>query len=93
MADLELGDIQGIILSGYRHLPNSAYLFLHLDDEAGGRSWLARLVDQVTSADWVSEDGRKVKPDVGVNVAFSASGLKTLGLKEPSQIEDDGTPI
>ena len=80
MADLELDDIQGILLSGYGHLPESAYLFLALDDPARGRSWLGRLANRVTTADWRAEGGGRRKPDRGINVAVSAAGLRALGL-------------
>ena len=85
MADLELDDIQGIIFSGYGHLPNSAYLFLHIDDPAGALAWLGGLVGQVTTSAWkTGAGGAKEKPEVSVNVAFTAPGLRALGLKGTS---------
>jgi hypothetical protein len=41
---IEKADIQGVIVSGYRHLPWSRYLFLHVDDADRARRWLSDLV-------------------------------------------------
>ena len=45
-----LDDIQGIITSGYRHLPLAAYLFVTMTDPAGARRWLARVSGSITSS-------------------------------------------
>jgi Dyp-type peroxidase family len=76
MADgLEREDIQGIILSGYVHLPWSAFMLLTVDpSQAGGaRRWLGAVADAITTADG--------KEDVSsVNIALTATGLANLGL-------------
>lgn len=81
MARLDLGDIQGFVLSGYGHLPHSAYLFLRFADPQSARAWLAGLVPLVTTADWGRDAaGAVVKPRTAVNVAVTAPGLTALGL-------------
>ena len=77
-------DIQGFITSGYAHLPDSAFYFLHFADEVGARDWLFRALPEVTFAgSWRSVRGQpKDKPLSAVNLAFTATGLQALGLPE-----------
>jgi len=71
---LELASIQGFVVRGYR-LPSAGYLFLRIDDAARGRALLAEVTPDVLTADpWES------KPESGINVAFSYSGLETIGV-------------
>lgn len=77
---LETHDIQGILLSGYLHLPHSSYLFLHLNDAAAAKAWLAEIIPSVTSAKYpVGPDGRAIDPAWALNIAFTAPGIEALG--------------
>jgi Dyp-type peroxidase family len=70
---LEVADIQGMIASGYLHLPWSAYLFFQVDPDAAdvAARWLGQLA--ITTAEG--------KDDVkSLNVAFTYDGLKELGV-------------
>jgi Dyp-type peroxidase family len=72
--ELDLANIQGFVVRGYR-LPFARYLLAHVDDASLARTWIGDLLDQVlTAAPW------SVKPEAGVNVAFSYAGLEALGL-------------
>ncbi len=77
-------DIQGFITSGYAHLPDSAFLFLRFEERAGARHWLRQVLSEVTFANsWrTTPNHRKTKPPDTVNVAFTAPGLRVLGLPE-----------
>ena len=77
---LEIADIQGMIVAGYNHLPDSAYLLLHLGDRAAARLWLAGVADRVTTADWTTPGGGVSRPEHAVNVALTHPGLERLGL-------------
>lgn len=80
---LELHEIQGIIISGYAHLPYSAYWLLGGGTSADARRWLKDLIEDVTWSDWGKDaQGKAQKPDCAVNVAFTRSGLETLGLSK-----------
>ena len=46
---LDLDDIQGSILRGYR-LPATAYVFVRFHDPLAGRTWIKELIPTVTSA-------------------------------------------
>lgn len=77
-------DMQGIIGSGYGHLPYIAYVFLHIDDAAMAREWLKDVIPAVqTGADWQrDENGKKIRPESALHVAFTFAGLRTLGLPD-----------
>ena len=76
---LQREDIQGIILSGYVHLPWSAFVLLTIDpaQSAGARRWLGTIADEVTTA--VKQ--KETKP-ANVNVALTNRGLTHLGLDQ-----------
>ena len=68
-----LQDIQGIVISGYGHLPCASYLLLRVTDAAAARRWLAHLVDEIT----VSE---RKHEGTSLNLALTSDGLAHLGL-------------
>lgn len=78
MSELDLPHIQGFVVRGYR-LPVAGYLFLRIDDVARAAAWIAEITDEVITAATWSE-----KPESGVNLAFSFSGLRALGLPDAS---------
>jgi Dyp-type peroxidase family len=75
---LEFPDIQGFLVRGYR-LPAAGYLFLKIEDAATAREFLADFIPQVITAErW------DVKPESGINLAFSYAGLRALGVPDDS---------
>jgi len=83
-----LADIQGFITSGYGHLSYAAYLFVQFQDAVLARQWLGRVAPAIMSArSWpIGAGGKKVKPPVALNIAFSADGLSAIGL--PQEVLD-----
>jgi Dyp-type peroxidase family len=71
----ERDDIQGIVASGYGHLPHAAYLLFAIDEPVAAGDWLTRLADTVTTA-----HGRVQRRALGV--ALTATGLAALRLPE-----------
>jgi Dyp-type peroxidase family len=69
----ERDDIQGLLASGYGHLPHAAYLLFTIDDGAAAAKWVRWLAETVTTA-WARESRRSA------NVALSATALAKLGL-------------
>ncbi|HYF61216.1 MAG TPA: hypothetical protein VD886_00290 [Herpetosiphonaceae bacterium] len=79
-SDIDLSDVQGFILRGYR-VEVARHFMLKVVDAGRARALLARLVSRdpdlpqlTTAAPW------KVKPLVFLNVGLTASGLLALGL-------------
>jgi Dyp-type peroxidase family len=85
--ELELGDLQGGILSAYGKLgfPKARYLCFHVDDPVAGRAFVERLRPLVTTARrWPSSKGISTgkaavpRPDCTLNLAFTFWGLLAL---------------
>jgi Dyp-type peroxidase family len=75
MAELERKDIQGIVVSAYKHLPCAAFLLLRVKDAAQARNWLALRASEVMAAE-------KKHSALSINLAFTFTGLKNLGLNQ-----------
>ncbi len=83
----ETGDVQGLIITGYGHLNHSCNFFLHIDDPAAAKQWLAGIIPQVTTAKWdTGTNGEVKKPDWALNVAITYYGLQALG-QSPQLLE------
>lgn len=82
--DQTRADIQGILSTGYGHLAEVAYVFVHIERAERAHAWLNRLISTITSsAPWPSgPDGHAIKPSVAVNLAFTADGVRALGLPD-----------
>src|SRR4051795_5967394 len=84
MSMLELDDIQALFIAPPRY-PFGRYTFVSFDSAEAGRAWLAQLVNQIPSAK-VGLDAHNsgvglVSP---VYVAFTANGLRALGVDDAS---------
>lgn len=77
-------DTQGLVTSGFGHLPACAYGFARFKDREAAQRWLASLLPAVTTAvSWrTAPDRPKARPEATLNVAFTVSGLRALGLGE-----------
>lgn len=75
MSELETDDIQGIILSGYKHLAYSRYLFFEIEHLTQAKASLNLIAAEITSANWSAG-----VPVSALNIAFTGLGLKKLGL-------------
>jgi Dyp-type peroxidase family len=71
---LDLSDIQGNILRGYRSFPHARFLFFAIDSPTAGRRFIEKLLSLVTPAQW------PVRPKSAANVGLSFEGLRALGL-------------
>lgn len=82
MEKVEWEDVQGIVLSGYGELLDSAYLLWRFrpDDLLRKKQWLSDLASRLTPS--LPEPSSKTQP--AVNLALTASGLRRLGIAEPA---------
>ena len=72
---LDLGDIQGLFARGYRGHPYARFTIVTIPGPAAGGGFLEWLLPQVTTAAPFSADS-------AVQVAFTASGMRRLGLPD-----------
>lgn len=91
-AVVNLEDVQGNILKGY-HASRAWHWFLHVQDAAAARAWLAKefgcawrqdqLKGLTNAAPWPLKDAgrgklRPIKPPLAVNIGFTWMGLQML---------------
>jgi Dyp-type peroxidase family len=75
--DLELADIQGNILRGYNQ-PCFRFLYFQVAEVSAGQAFLRALVPFVVTAQpWTNG-----KPSWTLNLAFTANGLRALGVSD-----------
>ena len=87
-AAMDLTDIQGNILSGYK-AGAATYLFYRVDTVRYGRQWLAALLPEVTTG--IHADGEN--PPSTVNIAVSFQGIKALGVSPKLSYEIEKRPF
>jgi len=73
--NLEVADIQGLVVSGYRRLAAADYVLLRIADPDRARRWLGKIAPSVTNAS-------APVTTTGVNLALTATGLEGLGLDQ-----------
>ena len=92
---LDLEDIQAIIFTGYGRLRLARYVFMRVLEPEKTRPWLGRLASHIKSEARLLEDrrpreeggggwdeGRGTDPRRALHIAFTAQGLRALGLPE-----------
>jgi Dyp-type peroxidase family len=72
---LDLRDIQGLFARGYRQHPYARFTVFTLDGPPAGRALLQWLLPRITAA-------APFSGEVALQVAFTASGLRQLGLPD-----------
>src|SRR4051812_21394754 len=75
MEQLELPDIQGLVIRGYGTLKAACYVLLAIENAAAAKPWLGTLAAALTS-------GQDQPKEDSLNVAFTAGGLRKLGLAD-----------
>jgi len=82
VTELDFEDTQGLVLNTYKHLATSVNLFLKIGDVTQAREWLKIMRPQVMSAArWpIGPDGKTIKPETALNLAFTADGLALLNI-------------
>jgi Dyp-type peroxidase family len=91
MGDLDLDDIQGIIVRGYRK-PVARHLLLRIDRPAPFKAMIGDLAEEdhasgpfvTVAADWLPKPPAGVVPTHCVNIGFTFTGLTALGLPRGS---------
>jgi deferrochelatase/peroxidase EfeB len=74
-SQIDYSDVQGLVRFGYKSMTEASYLLLRIRDVGAARSWLG--VAPVTTAVAIDPP-----PSTAMQVAFTAAGLKTLGVTD-----------
>jgi deferrochelatase/peroxidase EfeB len=75
MSEVDYSDVQGLFRFGYGHLTSASYVLVRVKDVAAAKAWLRSAA--ITSAIPI-----KPPPQTALNIAFTAPGLRALGLSE-----------
>ncbi len=75
MSAIDYADVQGLLRFGYGHMTSASYSLVKIKNVAAAKTWLKRT--PVTSA-----VAAKPLPRTALNVAFTAPGLRALGVSE-----------
>lgn len=75
---LDLRDIQGIVFSGYGHMPHSRFLLLQIRDKKQTQAWMPALLPCIVTGERRGKGAPK--PKTSVHIAFTAPGLQALGI-------------
>ncbi|HEY5895174.1 MAG TPA: hypothetical protein VIT91_18285 [Chthoniobacterales bacterium] len=73
--ELDYGDIQGLVRFGYKRMTRAHYNLVRVKNAAAARSWLR-------SAPVTTAEAMTPPPKTALQVAFTASGLRALGVPE-----------
>jgi len=81
MAEIEWGDVQGLVRRAYVEMCLTNYVVLEVIDPKPAKAWLAQLTKKIATGVDVGPQKRKPNPDdFYVNIAFTHSGLHALGM-------------
>jgi deferrochelatase/peroxidase EfeB len=69
--------VQGLARFGYGKLTEACYLLLRIRDADAARAWIAGAVASVSTAEY-----RETAPETALQIAFTVSGLRALGVPE-----------
>ncbi len=75
MSEVDYADVQGLLRFGYKHMTQARYALLRVKDPAAARAWLRHA--PVSNATLMQPP-----PGTALQVAFTAPGLRALGLAE-----------
>ena len=89
---VDLDDVQGLVLRGYRHMLCARHLLLRIDRRDGFRALLSELITEnlespyiTTAADWEPKPLPGDHPPHCVNIGFTYSALRPLGLPDATR--------
>ena len=75
MSEVDYADVQGLLRFGYGHMTSASYVLLRVKNAHTAKAWLRSA--QVTTA-----VAQKPPPNTAMNIAFTAPGLRALGVSE-----------
>ena len=78
----EFEDIQGVIHSGYGRLNEATFLLLRITDAAAARTWIRGIAGEAARRVTTVADLRGGHQDNALNIAFTAPGLRSLGIQD-----------
>jgi Dyp-type peroxidase family len=75
MSDVDYADVQGLVRFGYGQMTSASYALVHVKNADAAKAWLR-------SAPVTTAVTQKPPPKTAMNIAFTAPGLRALGVSE-----------
>ncbi|MFL6499832.1 MAG: Dyp-type peroxidase [Candidatus Udaeobacter sp.] len=75
MIRVDYADVQGLVRFGYGHMTSASYVLVRIKNANAAKAWLR-------SAPITTAVEQKPPPNTALNIAFTAPGLKALGIPE-----------
>ena len=75
MTEVDYADVQGLVCFGYGHMSRASYVLVNIKNPGAAKAWLR-------SAPVTTAVVQKPPPKTALNIAFTASGLRALGVSE-----------
>src|SRR6476646_10804243 len=75
MSQVDYADVQGLVRFGYGHMTSASYVLVHVKNADAAKAWLR-------SAPITTAVAQKPPPNTAMNIAFTAPGLRALGVRE-----------
>jgi hypothetical protein len=75
MVSIELSDVQGLLVNEYHEMQHSCYVMLQVTDSPKAKEFIRSVAGDITNVTTKTENNC-------LNIAFTAPGLRALGLKE-----------
>jgi deferrochelatase/peroxidase EfeB len=75
MSEVDYADVQGLVRFGYGQMTNASYALVNVKNVAAAKAWLR-------SASVTSAVAQTPPPKTALNIAFTAPGLRALGISE-----------
>src|SRR5438309_10365654 len=80
-SEIDIDDIQAIAWTAFDSLKGASYMLLRVGDRDTARQWLCSLAP-TSLGDLYGADGLRQTREEVVQVAFTAAGLKALGISK-----------
>ena len=77
-AVIELNDIQGYVIRGYKRMGFSTNLLLQITDAAAAKQWLNNISTAITTGE--HRPTTDLNFETCINIAFTPAGMLALGL-------------
>ncbi len=77
---IELNDIQGFLVRGYKRMQFARYILLKITDATGAKKWIHSVVDDITTG--LHHPTADHSIDTCLNIAFTPGGLSILGMQD-----------
>ena len=75
MIHVDYADVQGLVRFGYGHMTSAWYALVRIKNADAAKAWLR-------SAPITTAVEQKPPPNTALNIAFTAPGLRALGVSE-----------